>query len=130
MNSTRIILLSLLASALAFAPNAFAEQQTTEKKSAEKKKGQIKGKKSQPVQKQPKVQTGYVPRAEITISESKETTFKEYRINGVLRAIKVTPKNGLPPYYLIDEKGDGQFVRIGPDTGPELKVPQWILFEW
>jgi hypothetical protein len=97
---------------------------------SESKKSQIKGKKSEPVQKQPKVQQGFVPRAEITISESKDTTFKEYRIDGVLRAIKVTPKNGFPPYYLIDQKGDGQFVRIGPDTGPELKVPQWILFEW
>ena len=94
------------------------------------KNPKIKGEKAAPVQGKPKVQQGYVPRAEITITEGKDTTFKEYRINGEIRAIKVTPKNGFPPYYLIDQNGDGQFVRIGPDMGPELKVPQWILFEW
>ena len=93
-------------------------------------KSKIKGEKSAPVQEAPKVKPGNVPRAEITITEGKDTTVKEYRINGVIRAVKVTPKNGLPPYYLIDRNGDGQFVRIGPDMGPEVKVPQWILFEW
>ena len=86
--------------------------------------------KQKPVQEAPKVKAGYVPRAEITITESKEMTFKEYRIDGALRAIKVTPKNGFPPYYLIDREGTGEFVRVGPDMGPQVQVPQWILFEW
>jgi len=86
--------------------------------------------KKKPVQEAPKVKPGYVPRSEITITESKDTLVKEYRIEGKLRAIKVTPKNGLPPYYLIDHEGTGEFVRMGPDMGSELKVPNWILFEW
>ena len=86
--------------------------------------------KPKPVEEAPKVNPGYVPRPEITITEGKDKMIKEYHIAGVLRAIKVTPKNGFPPYYLIDREGTGAFVKIGPDMGPELQVPQWILFEW
>lgn len=87
-------------------------------------------KKTRPVQEAPKVTPGNVPQSEITITEGKDTMIKEYRIEGKLRAIKVTPKNGMPAYYLIDHEGTGVFVKLGPDTGPEVKVPQWILFEW
>ena len=89
-----------------------------------------KSKKTKPVQEAPKVQKGYVPKAEITIIEGKDSLVKEYRINGQLRAIKVTPQNGFPPYYLIDKEGTGQFVRMGPDMGEDTIVPNWILLEW
>ncbi len=84
----------------------------------------------QPVQKRPKVQQGERPEPVVTITENKESVIKEYRINGVLRAIKVSPKNGFPPYYLIDKNGTGEFMKVGPDVGTEFQVPQWILFEW
>lgn len=96
-----------------------AEEQKAE--SAEKKK---------PVQEAPKVERGYVPKAEITIIEGENRLVKEYRINGQLRAIKVTPSNGFPAYYLIDREGTGQFQRIGPDMGENIVVPNWILIEW
>ncbi len=83
-----------------------------------------------PVQKRPEVQQGERPVAVITIRETKEATMKEYRINGVLRAIKVSPKNGFPAYYLIDREGSGEFEKLGPDVGGNFVVPQWILFEW
>ena len=86
--------------------------------------------KPKPVQPPPKVQKGYVPRAEITIIEGEEGLVKEYRINGELRAIKVTPKNGFPPYYLIDKEGSGEFIRIGPDMAEDITMPKWILIEW
>jgi len=86
--------------------------------------------KPKPVQKAPKVKQGNVIQPEITITEGKDKTVKEYHINGQLRAIKVMPKNGFPHYFLIDHKGNGEFVKMGPDMGPELEVPQWILFEW
>lgn len=89
-----------------------------------------KSKKTKPVQEAPKVQKGYVPKAEITIIEGTDSLVKEYRINGQLRAIKVTPTGGFPPYYLIDKKGTGDFVKIGPDMGEEITVPNWILIEW
>lgn len=87
-------------------------------------------KKTKPVQEAPKVSQGYVPQSEITITERNDTLIKEYRIEGQLRAIKVTPKNGFPAYYLVDKEGTGEFIKFGPDMGPEMKVPKWILFEW
>ncbi len=110
-----IILLSMASTGLLAEQNAASDGQSS---------------KTKPVEKPPKVKPGNVPQPEITITESKEKIVKEYRINGTLRAIKVIPKNGFPPYLLIDREGSGQFVKIGPDTGPELQVPQWILFEW
>ncbi|MCP4411181.1 MAG: DUF2782 domain-containing protein [Gammaproteobacteria bacterium] len=86
--------------------------------------------KSKPVEKPPKVKPGNVLQPEITITENKDKVIKEYYIDGKLRAIKVVPKNGFPPYYLIDKEGNGKFVQLGPDMGPEVQVPQWILFEW
>ena len=86
--------------------------------------------KTKPVQDAPKVKPGYVPRAEITIVENKDSVLKEYHIGGKLRAIKITPKNGMPTYYLIDRKGTGEFIKLGPDMGDQVDVPNWILFEW
>ena len=97
---------------------------------AEEKKSATDSEKKKPVQEAPKVSKGYVPKAEITIIEGENRLVKEYRIDGQLRAIKVTPTNGFPPYYLIDSKGDGQFSKIGPDMGEEIVVPNWILLEW
>jgi len=86
--------------------------------------------KTKPVEKPPKVKPGNVPQPEITITENKDKVIKEYHINGELRAIKVIPKNGFPPYFLVDKDGNGNFVKLGPDMGPEVQIPQWILFEW
>lgn len=97
---------------------------------AEDSKKAQKSKATKPVQDAPKVQKGYVPKAEITITEGDDRLIKEYRINGKLRAIKVTPQNGFPPYYLIDKEGNGEFYKIGPDMGENIVVPNWILIEW
>ena len=43
---------------------------------------------------------------EVQIIKREDKTIEEYRINGRLYMIKVTPKNA-PPYYLIDTDGDG-----------------------
>lgn len=86
--------------------------------------------KKKPVQEAPKVEKGYVPKAEITIIEGEDRLVKEYRINGQLRAIKVTPSNGFPAYYLIDREGSGQFQKIGPDMGEKIVAPNWIVIEW
>ena len=86
--------------------------------------------KKKPVQEAPKVSRGYVPKPEITIVEGENRLVKEYRINGQLRAIKVTPTNGFPPYYLIDGNGNGQFQKVGPDMGEDIIVPNWIIIEW
>lgn len=82
-----------------------------------------------PVEPPPKVEPGESIRPEVTITEGKDRTITEYRINGVIRAIKVQPKKG-PAYYLVDREGTGEFQRFGPDTGPHMEVPKWVLYTW
>lgn len=65
---------------------------------------------------------------QVTIIKRAEETVEEYRINGRMYMLKVTPKHG-KPYYLIDERGDGKFARQDNlDSG--IRVPQWVLFEF
>ncbi len=62
---------------------------------------------------------------EVTIIKQTEQTIEEYRANGRLYMIKVTPKVG-PPYYLVDQRGDGKFARQeSMDTG--FRPPQWVI---
>jgi hypothetical protein len=49
---------------------------------------------------------------------------EEYRINGRLHLVKVTPLRG-PTYYLQDRDGDGK-----PDDGATVSPVLWKLFEW
>ena len=49
---------------------------------------------------------------EVRIIQKSGQKIEEYRMNGKLYAIKVTPKIGLP-YYLVDEDGSGKMNRIG-----------------
>jgi hypothetical protein len=68
---------------------------------------------------------------EVTIIQHEDKTIEEYRINGRLYKIKVTPKVG-PPYYLIDRTGNGTFTTIpaGSKLEPDIMIPQWVLFRW
>ncbi len=62
---------------------------------------------------------------EVTITKQSGQTIEEYRANGKLYMIKVTPKHG-KPYYLVDDRGDGKFARQeGLDSG--LRVPRWVI---
>ncbi|MCW8888185.1 MAG: DUF2782 domain-containing protein [Gammaproteobacteria bacterium] len=66
--------------------------------------------------------------SEVTIIRRKETLIEEYRQNGILYMIKITPKRGYP-YYLIDSDGDGSLeTRRNELDNPE--VVQWRLFSW
>jgi len=63
---------------------------------------------------------------QVTITEKKDVVIEEFRVGGKLFKIKVTPKIG-KPYYLIDERGDGQFSRQdGPDASG-MRPPQWVI---
>jgi len=63
---------------------------------------------------------------QVTITKKKDMVIEEYRVGGKLFKIKVIPKIG-PPYFLIDERGDGQFSRQdGPDAS-NLRPPQWVI---
>jgi hypothetical protein len=64
---------------------------------------------------------------EVTIRKKGEDSIEEYRINGELYMMKVTPKSG-KPYYLHKPEQGGEWVNIGPN--PPLSVPHWILFRF
>jgi hypothetical protein len=65
---------------------------------------------------------------QVTIRQKDGDTIREYRLNGKLYMMQVIPARG-PSYYLIDERGDGQFTRRDAlDSG--LRVPQWVIKSW
>jgi len=62
---------------------------------------------------------------QVTITKQTEQTVEEYRMGGKLYMIKITPKAG-PAYYLVDDKGDGKFVRQESlDSG--IRPPRWVI---
>ena len=62
---------------------------------------------------------------EVTIVKQSDLAIEEYRSGGRIYMIKVIPKVG-PPYYLIDQRGDGKFARQESlDSG--FRVPQWVI---
>lgn len=62
---------------------------------------------------------------QVTITKRGDDRVEEFRVNGKLYMIKVTPPHGTS-YYLIDEKGDGRMTRQESlDTG--LRVPMWVI---
>jgi hypothetical protein len=64
---------------------------------------------------------------QVTIKSRGEDKVEEYRMNGKLYMIKVTPPHGVP-YYLVDPKGDGGFVHEDIGTGDKgLSVPMWVI---
>jgi hypothetical protein len=65
---------------------------------------------------------------QITIRHHGSEKVEEYRANGRLYMIRITPAGG-KPYYLIDNKGDGQFVRRDMVQG-NISPPMWVLHQW
>jgi len=63
---------------------------------------------------------------QVTIKKRGEDKVEEYRMNGKLYMIKVTPPHGTP-YYLVDPKGDGGFVRQDIGGEKSLSVPMWVI---
>jgi hypothetical protein len=79
-----------------------------------------------PVSEAPSVDTSD---AEITITTTTKDglTHEEYRANGKLFMVKITPAKG-KPYYLIDKDGSGEFRRS--DLEPSISVPTWVIKSW
>jgi hypothetical protein len=65
---------------------------------------------------------------QVTIVKSETETREEYRKNGKLYMVKVTPAVG-PSYYLVDQQGDGNFNRVAGD-GPIVNPPMWTIKSW
>ncbi len=65
---------------------------------------------------------------EVTIIKKDDgETVEEYRLNGQLYMLKVTPANGVP-YYLHKEDQDGGWTNDGPN--PPLVIPKWTIFRF
>ena len=83
----------------------------------------------QPLPEPPPPPPGYEPdpslEPQVTITKRGEDRVEEYRIHGKLYMMKITPSHGVP-YYLIDEQGNGRFVRQG-EVSPSVLVPMWLL---
>lgn len=63
---------------------------------------------------------------EVTIRQEGNKTIQEYRVNGFLYAIKVTPKGG-KPYFLVRADGEAHWMR---SDKPDMLIPQWEIFSW
>lgn len=69
------------------------------------------------------------PTPDVTIIQGDDKTIAEYRVNGRLYMIKVTPKKGAP-YYLVDTDGDGNLETRRGELSEDLLIPSWTLMEW
>ncbi|MBK7355460.1 DUF2782 domain-containing protein [Propionivibrio sp.] len=63
---------------------------------------------------------------QVTIRKREGSTVEEYRVNGKLYKITVTPEHGVP-YTLVDQQGDGSFVVVDAPGTPRLSVPMWVI---
>ena len=65
--------------------------------------------------------------ADVTRRTVDGDVIEEYRVQGQLHVVKVTPLRG-PTYYLVDKNGDG---RLDTSEGEGTVSPvMWKLFEW
>lgn len=80
----------------------------------------------QPPPPPPPLNSGESPdEPQVTITKNDEWTVEEFRMGGWLYMVKITPKVG-PPYYLVDDRGDGRFSRQDSlDSG--VRPPRWII---
>ena len=60
---------------------------------------------------------------EITIQTRGTEIHEEYRYNGQLYMVKVTPKHGRPYFLIFDERGTSR----RSDLEPETAIPTWII---
>lgn len=66
----------------------------------------------------------------VTIREEDERLIEEYRMNGQVYMVKITPRVGLP-YYYIDTDGDGR-LELDPDQQAlnPVQPVYWKIKEW
>jgi hypothetical protein len=65
----------------------------------------------------------------VTTRQEGDKEVVEYRVKGKLFMQRVTPKGG-KPYVLVDNHGDGTFMRQDNPLDSGVRVPQWVLKEF
>jgi hypothetical protein len=66
----------------------------------------------------PEVSEGNVPQGEVILQGGSGPQLQEFRRDGEVYKVKVTPRKGRP-YFLVDSDGNGSLDQV-----------QWILFSW
>ena len=75
------------------------------------------------------VQSGETLEPDITIIRKGKKTIQEFRRGGRLFMIKVIPDIG-PPYYFLDNDGDGKMDVRRDDLDKGSNINMWKIFEW
>lgn len=75
------------------------------------------------------IQSGEPIEPDVTIIRKDDSIVEEYRVNGIMYMVKITPSVG-PAYYLIDQDGDGNLETRTDRLRNGASVPQWVLFSW
>ena len=76
------------------------------------------------------VESGETLEPEVTITPGDDGgTITEYRANGNLYRVKITPAIG-PSYYLTDRNGDGVMDCRINNIYDDICVPEWTLLSW
>ena len=66
-------------------------------------------------------------KADVTIRKGRDKVIEEYRVNGQLYLVKITPKVGKPYYLRYPEGAEGKVIRRELE---DINTPFWKLFEW
>lgn len=64
---------------------------------------------------------------DVTIRHDGDKLIQEYRQNGFLYAVKITPEHG-KPYFLV--RADGTSANFIRSDQPDMLIPQWEIFTW
>ena len=75
------------------------------------------------------VQSGETMEPDITIIRKGKKTIQEFRRGGRLYMIKVVPDIG-PPYYFLDNDGDGKMDVRRDDLDKGSNINVWKILEW
>ena len=66
---------------------------------------------------------------EVVITPRDHGQVKEYRVNGRLYMIEITPAKG-PHYFLVDTDGDGSLETRQNGVATGIQIPSWIILSW
>ena len=75
------------------------------------------------------IQSGEEMQPDITIVKKGGETIQEYRRNGKLYMVKITPAAG-PSYFMLDKDGDGVMDVKKNSLDENTNINQWLLFQW
>jgi len=66
----------------------------------------------------------------VVIRKEEDRLVEEYSIHGRVYMVKITPRVG-PPYYYLDEDGDGQLeLQPGDEALNPVRPAYWKVKEW